>query len=256
MLQKLTSIHSFKRYKSFTVLLLLLFIGNITVSGVALANILNHNARHQILSEASVLMGAMNSVRDYTNTQIRPKLIEDLDTKFFPETVPAYSAQQVFEGIRKQPEYSHSFYKEAVLNPTNLRDQANSFETKIIERFRKSKNPLEQSISGVYTTDEGKFFYMAKAINVSKPSCLQCHSTPDVAPASMIAYYGAENGFNWQLNEIIGAQFIYLPKEKVFQHNRQLLVGMMAIFATVLAASMIAIKLWLKRVKYRYFKDL
>ncbi|NEQ23260.1 MAG: DUF3365 domain-containing protein, partial [Microcoleus sp. SIO2G3] len=100
-----------------------------------MANILSNNARYQILSEASVLMGAMNSVRDYTNTQIRPKLIDNLDTNFFPESVPAYSAQQVFEGLRKQPEYSQLSYKEAVINPTNLRDKANSFEKGIIEKF-------------------------------------------------------------------------------------------------------------------------
>jgi hypothetical protein len=255
-LQKLASINSVKRYKSFTVLLLLLFIGSITVSGVALANILNNNARYQVLSEASVLMGAMNSVRDYTNTQIRPKLIDELDTKFFPETVPAYSAQQVFEGLRKQPEYSQLSYKEAVLNPTNLRDKANPFEKEIIGKLRKMKNPLDQSIDGIYNTNQGKFFYIAKAINVSKPSCLQCHSTPDVAPKSMIAYYGAENGFDWQLNEIVGAQFIYLPMEKFSQRNRQLIVGIVAIFAAFLAASTVVIKLWLKQLKYRSLKYL
>lgn len=68
--------------------------------------------------------------------------------------------------------------------------------------------------------------------------------------------YGSENGFGWQLNEIVGAQFVYLPVDEFFKHNRQLLVGMMATFATVLAVLILAIKLWLKQIRQRYVKNL
>ena len=40
---------------------------------------------------------------------------------------------------------------------------------------------------------------------------MQCHSTPQAAPASIIRQYGSSNGFGWQLNEVIGAQIVSVP---------------------------------------------
>ena len=42
-------------------------------------------------------------------------------------------------------------------------------------------------------------------------ACLTCHSTPEVAPATMIKLYGPANGFGWKLNEVVGAQVVSVP---------------------------------------------
>ena len=42
------------------------------------------------------------------------------------------AVKEIFDNFRSNPEYADYFYKDATLNPTNLRDKADDFETEII----------------------------------------------------------------------------------------------------------------------------
>jgi Protein of unknown function (DUF3365) len=105
--------------------------------------------------------------------------------------------------------YRDYFYKEATLNPTNLRDKADSFEAELVERFR-SDSQLKE-MSGYRTMYGGELFYIARPLAVSQTSCLRCHSTPAAAPKSLIETYGNTHGFGWKLNEIVGIQIVFVP---------------------------------------------
>lgn len=131
----------------FNSLLLLVFICGVSISGVALSTVLQQKAQDEVASKAITLMGTMTAVRSYTSTRINPLLAPRLETEtqFIPETVPAYSATEVFENFRKNEGYKNFFYKEATLNPTNLRDKADSFEAKLVERFRQEPGIKEIS---------------------------------------------------------------------------------------------------------------
>ncbi|NET37074.1 MAG: DUF3365 domain-containing protein [Cyanothece sp. SIO1E1] len=250
MLGKLSStLRDLKLGKKFTTLLLIVFICGITVSGTALYAILNYHAQNEITSRALILMETMNSVRDYTSTQVKPELADRLETEFLPETVPAYSAREVFEKLRTEQSYSDFFYKEATLNPTNLRDKADPFETGIVEGFRRQTNPKE--VKGFRQLSSGSLFYIARPLKVSKQSCLDCHSTPERAPKSMIERYGPSNGFGWELNEVVGAQVISVPASQVLKSARQSFVLIMGIVVVVFAAAIFLVNLWLKRYVVR-----
>lgn len=110
-----------KLKQKFTILLLVILVVGVSFSGIALSTVLQQNAKEEITAKALSLIDTMSSVREYTITQITPELTDDLTTKFLPQTVAAYSAREVFEILRKRPEYRDFFYKEATLNPTNLR---------------------------------------------------------------------------------------------------------------------------------------
>ena len=250
MLEKLKLILSnLKLGKKFTILLLLVFLGGIAVSGAVFAAILNYTAQNQITSEALILFKTINSIRDYTDTQVNPELAERLETEFLPQSVPAYSAREVFEKLRTDEDFSEYFYKEATLNPSNLRDKTDRFETEIVERFRENQNLKE--LRGFRSVPSGELFYIARPIPITQASCLECHSTPDRAPKSMIERYGTANGFGWKLNEIIGAQVIYVPASQVFQIARQSFILVMGIVVVIFAAAIFLVNLWLKRYVVR-----
>ncbi|MEM6251991.1 MAG: DUF3365 domain-containing protein [Cyanobacteria bacterium P01_D01_bin.156] len=241
------AIQSRSRQRAITVVILCLFIASITLGGWALAHTLQRGVRIQYVQhDAEILMNMVNSVREYTSSQIRPALAHQAEAKFWPESVPSYSAQQVFERLRQQPKYSHYSYKEAVLNPTSLNDKANPFEKQLIEQFRNSEIPRNKQLNGYTMTPKGKLFYSAKAISVSKPSCLQCHSTPDVAPNYIVEHYGTANGFGWQLNEVVGAQMLYLPMKSLQYTNHSLLSRVMVVFIAVLACCLLLLRFWLR----------
>ena len=231
-----------------TLLLAGIFISGIIVSGSSLAVMLAYTAQSEVSSKALLLMETMNSVRNYTSTQVKPELKERLTTTFLPEAVPAYSAREVIEHLRTKDAYTSFTYKEATLNPSNPRDQADNFETNIINQFRSS--PQKEELQGFRTNPlapDSELFYIARPIQIKKASCLECHSTPSIAPKSMVELYGEKNGFGWQQGEIVGAQMISVPASKVFKNVRQLFTSIMAITILVFGITILTVNLWLKR---------
>ncbi|MEM6836560.1 MAG: DUF3365 domain-containing protein [Cyanobacteria bacterium P01_C01_bin.120] len=236
--------------KKFTLLLLLVFLGGVLASSVALSSVLNRSTQGQLTTQALMLMETMNSIRSYTTDHIAPEIADRLDEEFLPESIPAYSAREVFENLRLNSDYRDFFYKEATLNPTNLRDKADAFEAELVSQFRENPEQTGQT-SGFRKTPGGDLYYIARPIKIAQESCLECHSTPAVAPASMIERYGAENGFDWKLNEIVGAQMISVPAERVIKGARQSLVIILGIFIIAFAIATVLVNLWLKRFVVR-----
>src|SRR3974390_289023 len=187
-------------------LVLLVFFG---ISGFVISHLayrfLMENARAQVLQQAELMMASARSTRDYTSDQIKPLLLKnpEHEINFLPQTVPAFGATTIFNTLRKSyPNYS---YREATLNPTNLVDRADDWETDIIRYF--SDHPAEKRLVGERDTPTGRQLYLARPMAVG-PSCMECHSTPDAAPAAMIKKYGSANGFGWSLDQIISAQVV------------------------------------------------
>ncbi|MBW4428124.1 MAG: DUF3365 domain-containing protein [Nostoc desertorum CM1-VF14] len=234
-----------KLKQKFTILLLVILTFGLSLSGFTLSSLLRENAKQDISSTGLMLIQTMSSVRHYTNTQINPELVDKLETEFLPQSVPAYSAREIFEILRKTPDYRDFFYKEATLNPTNLRDKADGFETEIVERFRK-KSDLKE-VSGFRSIPGGDIFYIARPLSISEESCLKCHSVPEAAPQSMINLYGTANGFGWKLNEIVGAQIITVPANNVINKAHQSSLLIILIVSTIFIATILLVNLFLNR---------
>ncbi|PSB03464.1 c-type heme family protein [Merismopedia glauca] len=248
-------LNNLKLGAKFNLVLVLIFVVGVAVSGGALSQILQRNAQNEVTSKALVLLETMNSIRNYTNTEVNPELATRLETEsqFLPQTVPAYSARQVFENLRtNKKEYNNFFYKEATLNPTNPRDKADEFETAIVEGFR--NKTLVGETRGFRSIPGGELFYVARPLSISKESCLRCHSVPENAPKSQLATYGKdsgkngkENGFGWQLNEIVAAQIISVPANDVFQAARNVSFLIIGIVALIFGITILLVNLLLRK---------
>ncbi|MEM6974608.1 MAG: DUF3365 domain-containing protein [Pseudomonadota bacterium] len=192
------------------------------------------NALTEIEQEIALLRAKALAVRHYTVTGVAPLMQEDQDILFLPHTVPSFAAQTVFARFRES--YPNYDYKEAALNPTNPDDLAEPWEEALIRDLR--ANPDLDRIATVRETDQGRFYSIAFPFRIQNEGCLVCHSTPEVAPAAMIDLYGPDNGFGWELNEIIGAQIISAPMtladERAFGQVTVLLAALVSAFLLVL----------------------
>lgn len=229
-----------------TLNLIIVFVIGILISGIVLANVLDSKAQGEVNSKALVLMEMNNATRNYTNERVQPLLlpkVEEQDT-FIPESIPAFSVREIFEYFRKTPDYANFLYKDATLDPTNLRDKADNFETKIVNKFR--EQPNTNTSSGYRTISGSKLYYTAKPFAIQNESCLRCHSTPERAPKSQLATYGTENGFGWKLNEVLGAQIVYVPAENILNNARDSFILITGIVAIIFTAVVVIINLLLK----------
>ena len=145
-------------------------------------DLLERNARTQVVAQARLMMQTALATRGYTNKQIKPLLAARLADEFLPQTVPAYSATEIFNSIREtHPEYS---YKEATLNPTNPRDRTVDWEADIVNGFRQDKKLKE--VVGERDAPLGRALYLARPITITDPACLSCHTSPEATPVSLI----------------------------------------------------------------------
>lgn len=226
----------------------------ITVLSLALAGtgfvsyrILQDNARNEVIQHAGMMLQAALAVRGYTVDEIRPLLREKMQYEFLPQSVPAYAATQSFNVLRqKNPEYS---YKEATLNPTNPRNRPADWERDIINNFRNNKN--EKQIIGVRNTPTGPSLYLSRPIRIGKQGCLICHGHKSDAPRTMRTLYGDDNGFGWQLHEVVGAQIISVPMS-VPQQNAQLaFIKLISIIAGIFIFIIIMLNIMLRKIIIR-----
>jgi HAMP domain-containing protein len=207
----------------FNLVLLFVFMLGLGVSGYVSYDLLHKTAREEVLRNAGVMMEAALSMRQYTVSQVRDKLAQK-EGEFLPQSVPAFAATEIMNQLRKKyPDYA---YKEAALNPTNPRDRAVEWEADIVEEFR--NNPARGEISGTRMTPTGMSMFLARPFQIKDPACLSCHTTAEVAPASMVKLYGTNNGFGWKLNEVIGAQVVSVPMSLPIQNANRAFYTFMA----------------------------
>ncbi|MEM7556502.1 MAG: DUF3365 domain-containing protein [Cyanobacteria bacterium P01_A01_bin.84] len=247
-------LRNLKLTHKFTIVLIAILIIGTSVSGLALSAVLRHNAQREVTSTALLLMETMTSVREYTNQQVRDELKDKLETRFLPQSIPAYSATEVFRNLKKKQGYGEFFYKEATLNPTNPRDLANDFEESIVQKFRQDKNLKEWK--GYRSLPAGDMFYIARPLAVSSPACLDCHSTPERAPKTQIELYGGLGGFGWKLNEIVGAQVISVPASRVINRANQSSFLIVGIVSMIFALVIVLVNIFLNRQVVRPLKKI
>lgn len=220
----------------FNLLLIAVFGLGLFLISFQARSFLQKQAQSEVLREAGLVSASATATRTYTEEDVTPLLEKTAEhaTVFLPQTIPFFAATATFQKIRQAyPDYT---YKEAALNPTNLRNRATDWESDIITHFRNS--PDQKELVGTREAATGPSLYLAHPIRVEN-GCLQCHSSPSVAPKALIKRYGKQNGFGWNLHEVVGAQIIAVPTSLPLQLAerglRELLIQLSVIFLLAIA---------------------
>jgi HAMP domain-containing protein len=231
----------------FNIVLTLVFAAGIGVSAWVSYELLQRNAKQEVLRNAGLMMEAALAIRGYTVSQVKPHLDSQLAETFLPQTVPAFAATETFNSLRKKyPDYS---YKEATLNPTNPRDRAVEWEADVVNAFRNQAGLGEYM--GERMTATGPMLYLARPIQIKDPACLACHSVPSAAPASMIKIYGENNGFGWKHMEVIGAQVVSVPMSLPIKNANAAFMTFMGSLAAIFVVTFIVLNVMLSALILR-----
>ena len=225
----------------FNLIFVLVFAAGLAATAYIARDLLRANAEAEVAGNARLLMESAVAARTFTSDQIAPLLQTQMKYTFLPQSIPAFVATEILGELRKKyPEYA---YKEATLNPTNPRDRAVEWEADLVNQFR--NNSAITEYIGQRDTPVGRSFYIARALKITNPNCLACHSVPDAAPAPMIQKYGTANGFGWNLNEVIGAQVVSVPMEVPFKRAEQTFGVFMSLIVGVFLAIGVVLNLML-----------
>ena len=218
------------------------FLIGLVLAGFGAYQILRTNAIEASREAAKIIMEEASADRSYTSDSIKPLLEQQMKVQFLPHSIPSFSALSIFKIVRqKLPDYT---YREPTLNPTNLNDRAIDWEADIINGFRDDASKAETMITR--DTPGGQFLVLARPLKVGSQACLSCHSTPEAAPATMVALYGSQNGFGWKLGEIVGAQAVSIPLGVPLARAYQALLWFMLALAGTFVVIIVIVDLLLR----------
>lgn len=221
----------------FGLILAVCFVFGLAIAGYISFTLEFRQARAEVNEKSRVLLETGLALRSYTSKEVAP-LVKKLGyEEFHPQMVPSYGAQTTLGFLRDRfPDYR---YREASLNPTNIADRANDWEVTLLRTFQQDAELKE--LSGEVGAGADKRFYLARPLRMPSTDCLQCHSTPDVAPASMVAKYGA-NGFGWKMGDVIGMQLVEVP---VLGPNTQAMKGLLVTLGALTCVFILSLSVFL-----------
>jgi protein-histidine pros-kinase len=218
----------------FNLVMLVAFLIGWALAGVFSYELAYSNARRQVLNEAAILMGQANALNEFTIKEIQPLLVGQFNQRFLPQSVPAWVAQTNFKSL--QTKFTDYSYRVVVENPTNPADLPADWQADIIKTLR--AQPELKELVRERDTPAGRILSIAQPVIITNGACLQCHSVPAAAPATMIDLYGSANGFGWKLNEVLGARLVSVPMSVPFaEANKtftQLMIGLGVVFAVMM----------------------
>lgn len=225
-------------HNTFSIALGVTFLLSFAIVAVIFYRSALFQSEREAMREARMILAVATAARSYNSDQVTPLLVPLLAQKFDPESVPAFASQDIMK--RFNGEFPAYTYRETALDPTNLNDLPRGWETDVIQRFRADANL--QELSGKRTEGGKILLYIARPLRITDPACLQCHSEPKNAPATMLAAYGPSHGFGWKLNDVIGASFVVVPISERLQFAlTNVLWFMVALGSVMIVAFLVAI---------------
>jgi HAMP domain-containing protein len=231
----------------FNLVLLVAFLVGLGIAAAIGWNIVQRQARREVLEQAGIMMAQADAVSDYTAKEIEPLLVDQQKLRFLPQSVPFFAAEANLRALsRSFPAYS---FKNAALNPTNPADKATAWEAAIIDGFR--QNPTLGEFVSTRDTPDGPILSLSKPLRIDNKDCLVCHSTPEAAPPAMVDLYGRSNGFGWTLGSVQGAQIVSIPMRVALARAQNLFVTMLLALTAAFAVTFLLLNLLLHLVVIR-----
>ena len=231
----------------FNLAIIAAFVVGYAGAGFALQQLFIANAREQVLQNARIMMSAADAIMSYTNDQVVPLIGFEREGKFLPASIPFFAAQATFREVQKKfPDYT---FREPALNPTNPSDRATGWEADFIRTF--GNDPKLAELVAERMTPTGHSLTLARPIRIDEPGCLTCHSSPDAAPASLVATYGRDNGFGWKLHQVVGAEIVSVPMAVPLLQARDAFLTFMAILLAMCIVIIIILNVLLHYIVIR-----
>jgi HAMP domain-containing protein len=210
-------------------MLIIIFFISLPLVGAAAYFVLQKNISEDVFQQAKFFLNTMESVRKHVGKVSRPAAQEQLPNKFDVRLMStSFAARGVAERVRESfPEYT---FRHISTNPRNPLNRADGFERNVIQYF--AVNRQFQEVDGYIDKGRAEYFYVAKAV-ISDDSCMNCHSTPDVAPKEVVATYGNTAAFGWQPNQVVASLIVYVPTKLARAHAFKALLTFMGLYAAV-----------------------
>jgi len=174
-----------------------------------------NNALENARQRALIILERNFATHAYFTQQLKPAVFElagsmldggYFDPRWMSSTFAVKSIDRMCGDIGDAG--SH-YYKEAAVNARTEENEADDIEREFIEELNKTHELMERS--EVRAIGGEPYYVVMRRGEAMENACLMCHGEPERAPSDMIAYYGAERGFNRGVGRTVSALSIRVP---------------------------------------------
>ncbi|MBE0596040.1 MAG: DUF3365 domain-containing protein [Desulfuromonadales bacterium] len=192
--------------KRIMVILAAVYVVSLTVAISAGWYILRQDTIRESLEKTDIFAAAMSASQEYLAAEIRPRVLARLPNSYFPEaTVGILMLAETAKKVQnKHPEY---IFRIASPNPLNQDNLTDAFEEAIVDAFDNGEFETWQG----FAERGGKRYYAIASPISAGENCIWCHDTPERAHPDMVARYGTQAGYGYELGQVVGARFVYVP---------------------------------------------
>ncbi len=106
---------------------------------------------------------------------------------------------------------------------------------------------MKTEIQDVKETPQGRVYYIARPMIIKTAACLDCHTTPELAPPRQVELYGKTGGYGWKMNEVVAAQMVSVPVSSAFHSDPTRSYWVIGSFAGAFLVMMLGLTLALKK---------
>jgi len=257
-------VNSLKRIKASTMLAASIGVV-ISIAGLVAILTINWQMKTHALREARekarIHLDRNLSTHTYFSHQLKPAVFSKIEpfvekAYFDPAWMSSTYAIREIDKYYKFLSETDNYYKEAAINARSPENEADAFEQAFIRRLNQFPDLTEHAL--VREIDGKPFFVVLRRGEIMEKDCLRCHSTPEKAPADLVAYYGPERSFQRHEGETVSTISIRIPLQEAYSVAKDIFINLSVLFGLTLMGvfglSVFLSKNWVFEPLYRIRK--
>ena len=194
-------------------------------------------AREEAREKALMMLDQNLAIHTYFSHQLKPDLFKKMrpimaDNYFDPVWMSSTYAVRGIDQYYRSIAGRDYYYKECAINARSPENEADKFERVFIEKL--NKNPALNERADVRVMNGKPYFVVLRRGETMAQSCLRCHSTPETAPANLVARYGAVRSFDRSVGEVVSAVSIRIPLGVAYAKVNKLILHVSILFGMTL----------------------
>lgn len=223
------------------------------LAGIVIIVLVNMAMKQEALREAEdkarIILDRNLATHTYFSHDLKPALFALTDKHlpagyFDPTWMSSTFAIRQINRYAQSPGTTEYYYKECAVGARSPENEADPIEREFIEALNRGAKPAH--VAGVRTIEGKPYFVVMKRGETLEESCLRCHSTPERAPADLVARYGPRNSFNREVGEVISAISIRVPLAAAYAGANRFSLILSAMLVAVLALKFV-VQIWIGR---------
>ena len=221
------------------------------VTTVAVRQTMRASALDHATDIAQSIMARSLAIHAYFTEELKPAVTplaheaqgeEYFDARWMSSS---YAVHRIQEGFGDNLDGISYYYREAAVGARNPESEADEVEAAYFSSM--ADGSVAPEVREVREFDGEPYFVVMQRGEVFEDACMPCHSTPDVAPAQLVATYGPTAGFNKRAGDVASVISVRVPLGEAYHAADLTALGIIVELLIVMLISFGAVYLFNRR---------